>query len=234
MRAAGEHYRRGAELARANGDLARLSAALYNLSFVGWGDPSGAELPPGARAWNEERQKLAEEALALARQSGDRMAIGRALWAVAMLEGEREDLSRSLELVSSAIEIFREIGDLFDLSWALQGLGLGRLRSGDLEKARVALDEQLTLLRETRDLVGVSVALGDQLELAMSEGRRDKAITLAGAAAAFRESLGGGLTDFTNLVNQRMLDITPADQGAWDAGVAMSLDDVVDFALRRE
>ncbi len=232
MPKAGEHYRDGAMLARANGDVARLSAALYNLSFVGWGDRAGAELPPGARMWNQERKDLVDEALALARQVGDRILIGRAQWAAAMLEGERNDLVKALEIISPAIETFREIGAQFDLSWALQGVGLSSLRMGELEKARAALREQISLLFETRDLAGVSVALGDHLELAIAEGRRDKAITLAGAAAGFRHALGGGLTDFTNLVNERKLEITEADKPKWDAGFTMTLDDAVAFALK--
>ena len=230
---AGEHYRAGAALARTNGDLARLSAALYNLSFVGWSDATGAELPPGGHMWNPEVQATVEEALALARQSGDRIAIARALWALSMAEGERNNVDAILPIVTPAVEIFREAGDLFDLAWALQAVAIFHLRKGNLEKAREALGEQITLLLETRDLVGVSVALGDHLELALAEGRRDKAITLAGAAAAFRQSLGGGLPDFTNQIEHRQLNMTDADKPVWDAGFAMGLDEVVALALRR-
>ena len=63
-------------LARANGDPARISNALYNCSFLAvWGN---------AQESVEERtrqvQSQIDEALALARQVGDRAGVARCLW----------------------------------------------------------------------------------------------------------------------------------------------------------
>jgi hypothetical protein len=203
----------------------RISDALYNLSFVGWGL---ADEPPEARA---NRRAMIEEAVAVSRAAKDDLGAARALWALAMLEEHAGNLDAGLAAVNEAIVSFRAHGDLFDLSWALQTFGLIHIHTGDLVSARTALNEQLMLVSEVGDLRGISVALGDHSELAMAEGNRDKAVRLAGACGAFRHKFSGGLGAYSDMIMGRIVKPTDEDRKAFDEGFAMSVDDAVRLAL---
>jgi len=224
-------YSEAVALARASGDPLRISNALYNMSFLPIWTQDGRAL---AERWPEV-QPLVDEALALARQVGDRLAIARCLWQRAnTIFYIRGDVAPSLAALEEAIPIFRESGESFSLAWALHGEGLARLRTGELARARAAFEEQVTLLGEARDPSGVAIALSDLAQLAMAEGDRARAVRLGGASAALRRLTGADLVERVNAVEGRVLDATPADEAPWNEGLAMTLDQAVAYALRRE
>jgi tetratricopeptide (TPR) repeat protein len=223
-------YNEGLALARANGDSARISNALYNLSFL----PIWVEVDrdPGKRA--SEADAAIDEALSLARQIGDRGAIARCLWAKANIIAHlRQDHLEALVPLAEAIPIFRELGDHFGLAWALHGEGLARLRTGDLAAARAAFDEQVALLGEARDPSGTAIALANQSELAVAEGDRARAMRLAGASTALRHLTGAELVSKVDEVEHRVLKAAPEDEDARQEGLAMTFDQAVAYALRR-
>jgi predicted ATPase/class 3 adenylate cyclase len=223
-----DHAEAGVALARANGDPVRLSAALYNLSFAGWG-LAGSAIVPDLRS---HRRAYITEAVALSRAAGDDLGTARAHWAMSMLEAEEKEWRRSIDAASEAVRIFRAAEDLFDLSWALQTVGLGHKHLGELVEARVALNEQLTLIADVGDLRGISVALGDHSELSEAEGNRDVALRLSGACAAFRTRYSGGLGAYSDVIMGRIIKPeSEADQKAFDEGFAMSVDEAVKLAL---
>ena len=230
MTATNSTYNEALALARANGDPARISNALYNLSFLPvWVD---VDTDLGKRA--REGDAAIDEALSLARQIGDRGAIARCLWAKANITTHlRKDSVAALVPLAEAIPIFRELGDLFGLAWALHGEGLARLRTGNLAAARAAFDEQVALLGEARDPSGIAIAIANQSELAMAEGDRMRAIRLAGASEALRHLTGAELVSKVDEVEKRVLKPTPEDEGARQEGLAMTFDQAVAFALRR-
>jgi predicted ATPase/class 3 adenylate cyclase len=223
-------YEEGLALARANGDPARISNALFNMSFMPIWVTSGESLDvrlAQVNAW-------LEEALALARQVGDRGAIARTLWSrSSTLAFGVKDPAGSLVPLAEAIPIFRELGDHFGLAWALHNEGLGRLGIGELGAARVALDEQMVLLGEARDPSGVAIALGNQAQLALAEGDRARAVRLEGASAALRHLTGAELVGKVNDVIGREIEMTPADEAPWKEGLAMTFDQAVAYALRK-
>jgi predicted ATPase len=223
-------YEEALALARANGDPARISNALYNLSFL-W-------------VWSKVDKSLAEradranadlaEALALARQVGEPAAIARCLWAKAnTLSYLGNDPAAAVGPLAEAIPIFRQIGDPFGLAWALHGEGMARLKAGDLAGARATFDEQVGLLGDARDPSGTAIALSNQAQLAMAEGDRQRSMRLAGASAALRQLTGAELVSKIDAVEGRVIEATPEDEGAWKEGLAMTFDQAVAFALRR-
>jgi predicted ATPase len=223
-------YEESLALARANADPGRISNALYNLSFL----PMWAEIEGDPNTRAVEANGQVEEALALARQMGDRATIARCLWAKAnIIFYLRNDVAVSLAILAEAIPIFRDVGDHFGLSWALHSEGLGRLRAGELAAARTAFDEELTLLGEAHDTSGVAIALGDQSQLALAEGDRLRGFRLAGASQALRRLTGAEIVAKVDAVEGRTLEPTPADQGAWQEGLAMTFDQALTHALRR-
>ena len=230
MAAAAISYDEAVALARANGDPLRLSNALYNLSFLQvW---ANLESNPAERAAKGEAD--IDEALALARQVGDRGAIARCLWGKANITNYlRIDYAAALPPVVEAIRIFRELGEHFSLAWALHSEGLARLRTGDLPAARAAFDEQVALLGEARDPSGLAIALGNMSQLAHAEGDPLRAIRLAGASAALRHLTGAELVSRIDAIEGRVVEATPENQGAWNEGLAMNFDQALAYALRR-
>jgi hypothetical protein len=229
MKTTSAAYDEALALARANGDPARISNALYNLSFLPvWADVDSVS----------ERAARAEaeigEALALARQVGERGAIARCLWAKASeLAYLRNDLAGSLAPLAEAVPMFRAVGDHFGLAWALHSVGLASVKTGDLPAARAAFDEELTLLHEAKDPSGLAIALADQAQLASAEGERLRAVRLRAASAALEQLTGAELVSKVDSVEGRVIETTPEEQGAWKEGLAMTVDQAVAFALRK-
>src|SRR5262249_37019619 len=174
------------------------------------------------------------EALAIARQVGDRAAITRCLWGEANIVSYlRNDAAAALVLLREAIPMFREIGDDYGLAWALHTEGLSHVKIGNLPAARASLDEQTALLGEARDPSGVAIALANQAQLAHAEGDRLRGIHLAAASAALRHLTGAELVSKVDAVEGRVYEATPENQDAWNEGLAMSFDQAVAYALRR-
>jgi predicted ATPase/class 3 adenylate cyclase len=225
-------YDEALSIARASGDPARISNALYNLSFTAvW-----AEIDPAFSDRAMKGEADIEEALRLARQVGDPAAIARCLWGKAnVINYVRKDVAVVLEPLRESIRLARQIGDHFGLAWALHGLGLGLLKLGKFDDARAALDEQVALLGEARDPTGVAIALGNQSQLASAEGDRLRAIRLAGASTALRHLTGAELVSMVDAVEGRIREVTPGEQenSAWNEGLAMTFDQAVAYALRR-
>jgi predicted ATPase len=224
-------YHESLALARAIGDPARISNALYNLSFLPvWSTQTKKSV--AERAQDADTQLA--EALALARQVGDRAAIARCLWAMGnTLAYLRKDYAAALVPLAEAIPIFREAGDHFGLAWSLHSEGIARLRIGDLAAARAAFDEQVALLGDARDPSGLAIALANQAQLAVAEGDRLRAARLAGASAALRQLTGADLVSKVDEVEGRVIQASPEDEGAWKEGFAMTFDQALAFALRR-
>jgi tetratricopeptide (TPR) repeat protein len=223
-------YGEALTLARSNGGPLRISNALYNLSFLQvW---ANIDKDPATRVADAEAE--IDEALALARQAGDRSAIARCLWGKANITNYlRNDFAAALVPLEEAIPIFRELGDVFSLAWAVHSQGLVRLRTGDLPAARAAFDEQAALLGEARDPSGLAIALGNMAQLAHAEGDQLRAIRLAGASAALRHMTGAELVSKIDAVEGRVVEATPENQGAWREGLAMTLDQALAYALRK-
>jgi len=223
-------YEEAVALARASGDPKRISNALYNLSFL----PVWAELEKDVNKRVTDAEALIDEALALARQVGDRAAAARCLWARAnAISYLRSDAVGSLAPLAEAISIFREIGDHFDLAWALHGEGMARIKAGDLAAAQPALDELVTLLAEAHDPSGLAIALGDHSQLAMAQGDRLRAFRLRGASQALQRLTGADIVAKVDAVEGRALEASPADEKAMQEGLDMTFAQAVALALRR-
>ena len=222
------YYAESVALARANGEPKRIANALYNLTFLPVWAQKDRPLSDRARdadAWSDE-------ALAIAREIGDRGLIARCLWGRANnLRYLHEDPLAGIKPLEEAIPMFRAEGDHFGLAWALHGLGIALLVKGDLPAARAAFEEQTALLGEAVDPSGMAIALADLAQLALAEGERTRAIRLAGASAALRRLTGAELATMVDIVEGRSLEPTPADDMPWSEGLAMTFDQAVAYAL---
>jgi predicted ATPase/class 3 adenylate cyclase len=114
--------------------------ALYRAGMLAWmrGDASQVEV-------------LAEEALALARASGDREGIALALFLRSFAADLAGELEPAAEYAEQAVAAAREAGARGTLGARLINLGRVRLMLGELEQAQAAAAEGLELLRAQGD-----------------------------------------------------------------------------------
>ena len=149
-------YQESLALARANGDPARISNALYNLSFLAvWG---ATEKTIDERATIVDAEL--EEALALALQVGDSAAIARCLWAMGnTLAYLRKDYAAALGPLAEAIPISARSATPSASPGPCTARELPACGLAISAAARAAFDEQVALLGDARDPSGLAIAL---------------------------------------------------------------------------
>jgi non-specific serine/threonine protein kinase len=226
----------------------------------------------------ERAAAVAEEALQLARESGDEEGGALAMGFLADIGAHRGDLDRAARLWEECVQLWRRLGRRLELAIDLYSLAfVARLR-GDLARAETYLEEAHTIFRDMGDVRGqggtlaglVQVALdrdelgGTQSRLATAtelytsirfvaglldllelyatvferQGEPEAAARLWGA----RKTLGGEVgreadhplelaahEEAVARVRSALGDET--FERAWQLGCAMTLDEVVAFAL---
>lgn len=105
-------------------------------------------------AWNAIRQGHYAEASALLREALEdtppesRVALRRAVLAVAVNEREQGQYQEAVEDLTAALELYRSVDDNRGLAVALSHLGTAQFQSGQLEQARLAYAEALSVNEE--------------------------------------------------------------------------------------
>jgi tetratricopeptide (TPR) repeat protein len=217
-------YERALDLSRESGDPRAVAESSYNLSFVFV-----------FRGDKDRGKVLLQEAAAIFGDAGDRGGRAKALWALAdTVEGDEEAvMAMNLE----ALEIFRELGDRFHEGWALWGVGTSATRLGRFDESRARLAAGLEIFREAGDISSMVLLLGSFADLAAGEGDIERALMLAGAAAASREATDAGLGEWVGAIEerQRLVERRATDADAarlWAEGQGMTLEQAVGYALR--
>ena len=182
-------------------------------------------------------RRLAEEALALAREAKDKNA---AAWALAIVARgswlQSHDPEQTLPLVEESLSLAQEIGDKSLVAQALFFRGQATQTQGNYECAHTCYADSLAIFREmgvnnlyiANDLVGFA-------ELAELQGRPVRAARLLGAAAALTQSrhsmlpLGGEVERDVPALRTQLGKTAFAS--AWTEGKAMAGEQVVAYAL---
>ena len=230
------YYREAYELARQHGDRADRAKAAYNYSFTF----SISGLSPVQNY--EEGRRYLQESLEGFRELGDRAAIGRAAWglAVSYVNGTRsqDELHRGREYALEALREHRALGErnLFDEGWDLHLLGLVALKLDELDEAAARFSEALETFVVSADTSGIVLMLSNIAEVAMQQGDVERHDVLVGAWSALSQRTGVVLADVFGVTEGRATaaDI-PADRKmALERGRSMKTDDAVALALRRK
>jgi tetratricopeptide (TPR) repeat protein len=227
MRAAAALYDQVLERARATGDKSRIANALYNASFPKMVDHS--DLVGGLAQ--------IEEALGLFREIQDDPGIARCLWAIGNelhFERRHDDAVAPLD---EAIGLFRKLGERFNLAWALHTRAITSIQHGDAAPAQVFVREALAIFAEAGDVSGIALGLDDAASAAFLAGDVERALRLAGAAAAHQVTTGAGLGTIVNREEGRKWEEVISTEGherAWADGQAMKLEQAVAYALTPE
>jgi tetratricopeptide (TPR) repeat protein len=178
-----------------------------------------------------------EESLALFRAMGDRWAVGQLLNNQACVASDQGEYAEARSLLEESLLIRRQLGDKAGLALSLNTLADVVLDEGAFADARPLLDESLLINRELGDQTAIAYLIEDYGGLAAAEDKPEKALQLAGFAAALRESIGAPLPPSEQTRVDRM--IAPARAAlsesaataAWEAGRSMPLEQVIELAL---
>jgi predicted ATPase/class 3 adenylate cyclase len=211
-------------------DRAALAEAMYNLSFT-----DVFTRKSGDRRIEEARQLL-DESLAIFRELGDERGIAKALWGLGDVLYEEGNVEAAERPMREALAMHRQQGDRFGVTWDLFLLGLDLIKLDRIEEARGALEESLSILGEARDISGIPLVLAGLSRVSMIEGRKERAVRLAGAAAAIEEEHGGGLAAINEAVEEwesqrRAVTSEEEYERLWAEGQAMSIEEAIGYGL---
>jgi predicted ATPase/predicted Ser/Thr protein kinase len=172
-------------LARQSGEV-RLEA--LSLQQIGWIVMTRGKYEA---AHNERAQELAQRALELAEQIGEKQVQSGALNILAEVAAEAGDDTAERQLYEQSLALRRELGDRRLIANSVLILGGADLTRGDYERATPLLEEGLTLAKELHDTWSMSLALTNLGRVALqSDGDAGEAARLFGEALALAKERG--------------------------------------------
>ena len=183
-------------------------------------------------------QALTEEALAIRRELGDRQSIAHSLIHAGTNKWVFErDYTTARTLYEESLAIYRELDRKIGIAYVRHNLGNLALEQGEYSVAYPLLKESLAILLDAKDIWAINFALDSLAGIAAGQGQSERALRLAGASEALRESAGILLPPVWQAWVERLLE--PArkmldEEGcavAWAEGRAMNLEQAVAFAL---
>jgi predicted ATPase len=131
-----------------------------------------------------------EEALAIAREVGDRAGEAAALVGLSSALSLAGDVARGSMLLECALAVFRELGDKGGLAGALHGQALVALTTGEYARVETAGGEALALFRTLDDTGQTAESLWMLGIAAQHQGDYDRAATLLEESVALRGERG--------------------------------------------
>jgi tetratricopeptide (TPR) repeat protein len=221
-------YEETLEMQRLLGEPREIANALYNysLTFVFGGNRDGAAA-----------SRALDEAEAIYRQLGDIGGLGDIEWGwgnvVAYVD---DDLPRAIEHMKQSIDFYQQAGNEFGMGWGLFEVGDMERRVGDYEAAWPYISRGLRLFADHRDVSGVVLLLAAAAALAGELGYPGRAHRLAGAFHSLRITSGtdivrNDLNQVDGLEYETLESLSGEEAIPYREGMAMSLEDAVDYAL---
>jgi predicted ATPase/DNA-binding CsgD family transcriptional regulator len=134
----------------------------------------------------------AEELLAAARQQGDKAQIAYCLWLLGVLDVFADNFEAGLPWLEECLAVYTELDDPFYIARAADWLG-GLLEGYGQTEAGVKLSQQsYDLRRAIGDRYGMTAALANLIDAALSAGRYDQAKRFAQEMGQHYQALGSG------------------------------------------
>ncbi|MGH9627590.1 MAG: ATP-binding protein [Bryobacteraceae bacterium] len=209
-------------------DLPGVAGALSNLADVvnAQGDCAAASA-------------LLQEALSIFRELGDSAGIAWSFNRLGDVAFERMELAEAHRLYSAGVDIFRSMGDRWGMARSYADLGYVACERRQHEIARllfVQALETLWNLGHTRSMAKVFEGFAC---LAIHEENFERALTLAGAAAGLRDTLGAYPRPDEEANLQRKLEAAWKHLDAaqartiWMSGSRMPLEQAIRYALEQ-
>jgi len=217
------------EVWRELGDSRDVARALSNLANVATlqGDHARAS-------------SLYEECLAIFQGLGDRTGVAWSLNSQGDVARDRGDTLAARELYGKGLAIFRELGDRWGIAGTLADLGNMAREERDFSAAHTLYRESLKLFQELEHKRGIARLLECFACAAASQSHSERALRLAGAAAALRQKIGAPLTPAekakldSNLQCARPGLSDASTTAAWLEGWELRFERAIEEALLRE
>jgi predicted ATPase/DNA-binding XRE family transcriptional regulator len=177
------------------------------------------------------------EALAISRRGGDAFGMALALNGLGAIARQRGDVAEAGPLYEEALTLFRALGERPNVAAVLASLGEVALAEHDHATAGARFRESLVVYHEMGSVRGIGVGLAGLASLAAAEDQHVRALRLTGAAAALGEATGVAFEVFGNREAEASLAGARRELGkgaaaaAWTAGLTMSPDEAVRYAL---
>jgi predicted ATPase len=208
------------------------------------GDSTRAARVLGGLAWLSidqghypEAEALLRESVDSARAIGDRHLLFTGLCNLACALHGQGQWAAARELYAQALAVAHELGTPWRIGNTLNEIGRAESDEGHLDLALKHFAEGMTILHGMGDRPGVIESLEGLAGVAAATAVPRRAARLWGAADALRQEMGGARSVHHSIAYERQVKPVRAilaaeafDQ-AWDEGRAMSLDDVVRYAL---
>jgi predicted ATPase/serine/threonine protein kinase len=211
---------------RGLGDPAMVARALSNVASVVKSQRDFAV----ARALHEESRIIFEEL-------GDSTGIAWSLNYQGDVAQEQGETSVARELYEQSLNIFRKLGDKWGVAGCLMDLGTLARDEGQEKKSRAQYAESMKLFQELGQKRGIARLLDCLACSAALQSQPERALRLAGSAAAMRRVLGVPLPVAEQTRLEKTLDmarqsISPAKAAAaWMDGWTMATDKAIQEAL---
>ncbi len=183
-----------------------------------------------ARSLHEESREIFEEL-------GDSTCIAWSLNYQGDVAQEQGEISVACELYEQSLKIFRKLGDKWGVAGCLMDLGNLARDAGDEKKSRLHYAESMKLFQELGQKRGMARLLDCLACSAALQSQAERALRLAGSAAAMRRVLGVPLSMAEQTRLEKTLDparqsISPAKAAAaWMDGWTMATDKAIQEAL---
>jgi predicted ATPase/class 3 adenylate cyclase len=182
--------------------------------------------------------ELLESSVALHRAAGNTPGLGAALQCLGNAARHSEDYPKAAALYDEAVEVFQALGDALGKARTLHSLGYVRLRQGDRQGSQSLFRESLTLAKELGDRRVINCLAG--LAATSAESNPQWAVKLYSAAAALMSAANIRLEPVTRRDVDHYMAVAKERLGdagfsaAWAEGRAMTLEQAVEYALKKE
>jgi predicted ATPase len=222
-----ERFEESLKVWREMGDVPAVARALSNLANV-------VKLL-GAY---EEARALYRESLGIFRELGDRTGAAWALNHEGAAASDQGDCAGARALYEKSLENFRELGDRWGIAGSLADLANLARDEEDYRAADAMYRESIAVFQKLEHKRGIARLLEAFACSEAAQSRPERALRMAGAASALRQSIGAPLTP----VEQSKLEssVEPAQQAltiaasrtAWLEGWAMPVEKLIEEVLR--
>jgi len=184
----------------------------------------------------ERVQALAEEALDIFREGGNRIMEGMTLRQLGSFAHRQHDDERAVAYHTSALTLWRELDHPWGVPAALRELAESALARGDLVTARTQYQESLLRWRLLGERLHMSDCLRGLARVALSSGDGETATMLLSAQARLDQAMG--YVHARDLVAELIEDVKSAMDAdryneLWQAGQSRTMDAVLDDVMAR-
>jgi predicted ATPase/DNA-binding CsgD family transcriptional regulator/DNA-binding XRE family transcriptional regulator len=211
----------------------RRGLAMWSL-FVGYGLQHNGDF--------DEAEPLLEEAIESSRELDDMGSVAIGLLGLGEIRLRQQRYAEAADFISESLTLSEGINDTRGIAAARAALGAVRLGQYECEAARTLLTESLETRVAIEDKGGIAWCLERLAQLALvgtqsSTASPVRAARLFGAAKALRDAIGAPIDVVDQPANEHLIHEVQARLSesafiaAWEAGRALPLGSVIEYAL---